>query len=88
MCSALSLLFHSGWHVQVIILSSKAGNLASGCFSTGLHFNPLAKDHGAPPSTERHVGDLGNIATNDQGVAVFNFSVNLMSLNEPNSIIG
>lgn len=28
--------------------------------NVGDHFNPFGKEHGLPPSTDRHVGDLVN----------------------------
>lgn len=37
--------------------------------SAGGHFNPTDVPHGAPGSEPHHVGDLGNITANDEGVA-------------------
>lgn len=37
--------------------------------SAGGHYNPADVMHGGPESPEHHVGDLGNIEANDQGVA-------------------
>ncbi len=56
--------------------------------SAGPHFNPFGKNHGAPTDTDRHVGDLGNIRSDEAGVAAFSFSDSLISLNGPLSIIG
>lgn len=36
--------------------------------SAGDHFNPHKKSHGKPDSTERHLGDMGNIETDQNGV--------------------
>jgi Cu-Zn family superoxide dismutase len=44
-----------GFHVH------QYGDLSQGCASAGGHFNPFGKTHGAPSSSTRHVGDLGNI---------------------------
>jgi len=56
--------------------------------STGGHFNPMNQPHGAPNSTMRHVGDLGNIEANEDGVAEFTYVDQGISLHGPNSIVG
>lgn len=56
--------------------------------STGGHFNPDNNPHGKPSDEERHVGDLGNIQANDQGVAEVNIEDTVISLNGPKSIVG
>jgi len=64
------------------------GNLTEGCVSAGSHFNPDGNHHGGPTDTDRHVGDLGNIQSDGNGVANLNFSDQVISLNGPHSIIG
>ncbi|CAK5284099.1 unnamed protein product [Mycena citricolor] len=71
-----------GFHIH------QAGDLTSGCASAGPHFNPFAKNHGAPDDSDRHVGDLGNIHTDHTGGASFEFEDSEISLNGPLSIIG
>ena len=39
--------------------------------STGGHFNPDGNPHAGPGSDKRHVGDLGNLAANDTGHAMY-----------------
>lgn len=56
--------------------------------STGGHFNPTGKMHGARDAEERHVGDLGNIMANEEGIAIVNFTDKVISLAGKNSIIG
>lgn len=50
-----------GFHIH------QYGNIIDGCMSTGGHYNPDGKDHGAPDDKEKHVGDLGNIKVLDDG---------------------
>ncbi|TFK28076.1 hypothetical protein FA15DRAFT_665861 [Coprinopsis marcescibilis] len=71
-----------GFHVH------ETGDLSDGCISAGAHFNPFGKNHGAPSDLNRHVGDLGNVKTNEAGEANFSFDDSLISLNGPLSIVG
>ncbi|KAG8980412.1 Superoxide dismutase [Cu-Zn] [Tulasnella sp. 425] len=48
--------------------------------STGTHFNPFGKTHGAPDDKERHVGDLGNIQSDKDGVADVDITDHVISL--------
>ena len=56
--------------------------------STGPHFNPAGKKHGAPTDEERHAGDLGNITAGADGVAVVDITDAQIPIGGPNSIIG
>jgi len=78
----LDPLASRGFHIH------QSGDLTDGCLSAGPHFNPFGKNHGAPSDTERHVGDLGNIKTDESGTASFEFKDTLISLNGPLSIVG
>ncbi|KAF5337591.1 hypothetical protein D9611_014799 [Ephemerocybe angulata] len=71
-----------GFHIH------QSGDLTNGCASTGGHYNPYSVNHGAPEDSERHVGDLGNIKTDEKGEANFSFEDRLLSLNGPLSILG
>ena len=64
------------------------GNLSQGFASLGSHFNPFGKNHGAPSEETRHVGSLGNITANEEGVAKVDISDNLVKLIGPQSVIG
>lgn len=56
--------------------------------SAGGHFNPTAKQHGAPGAAEHHVGDFGNVEAYANGDVTLNVQLDGVSLNGPNSIIG
>jgi len=71
-----------GFHIH------EFGDNTNGCTSAGAHFNPSGKTHGAPEDTERHVGDLGNVVANEEGVAEFEIKDRHVNLTGPNSVIG
>ncbi|KAG1808991.1 superoxide dismutase [Suillus variegatus] len=71
-----------GFHVHSL------GDLSGGCLSTGSHFNPYDQTHGARSDSVRHVGDLGNIESDEYGTATISFQDSLISLNGPTSIVG
>jgi Cu-Zn family superoxide dismutase len=54
-----------GFHVH------ECGDMSEQCESMCAHFNPFHKEHGGPDSKVRHVGDLGNLKTNEQGIAKY-----------------
>jgi len=58
------------------------------CASTGGHFNPHGKTHGAPADNERHVGDLGNIVADASGNARIDITDDKISLTGGNSVLG
>ncbi|XP_008811696.1 superoxide dismutase [Cu-Zn]-like [Phoenix dactylifera] len=71
-----------GFHVHAL------GDTTNGCMSTGPHFNPAGKEHGAPEDESRHAGDLGNVTVGDDGTVSFTITDNQIPLSGPNSIIG
>ncbi|KAM0948573.1 putative superoxide dismutase [Dioscorea sansibarensis] len=71
-----------GFHVHAL------GDTTNGCMSTGPHYNPSGKDHGAPEDEIRHAGDLGNVIAGDDGSASFTIFDSKIPLSGPNSIIG
>jgi len=71
-----------GFHVH------EFGDTTNGCTSTGAHFNPKNKTHGAPTAEERHVGDLGNVFVDANGLCKVDISDKLVSLSGENCILG
>lgn len=66
------------------------GDVTNGCVSAGPHLNPNGVSHGDRSGTKesRHVGDLGNVRTNEKGEAKGSFTDSLITLFGANSIIG
>ena len=63
-----------GFHIH------RTGDLREWCSSLCSHYNPYNNTHGGRNSTERHVGDLGNIVTNGKGEAKYVFYDNVIKL--------
>jgi len=59
----------------------EAGDLTDNCcMDTCAHLNPYHKNHGGIDSKERHVGDLGNIQSDENGNVITKFSDKLIKL--------
>jgi Cu-Zn family superoxide dismutase len=71
-----------GFHVH------ESGDLTNECESLCSHFNPYGKKHGCPGAKERHVGDLGNIHTDENGCAKYMITDDVIRLHGIRSIIG
>lgn len=56
--------------------------------SAGGHFAPGGHQHGKPGDAERHVGDLGNVTANAEGVATVNIEDTEIALGGAHSIVG
>lgn len=62
-----------GFHVHA------NGDLGSDCKDAGGHYNPYNKTHGSP-TTERHVGDLGNVLADSTGAVVSDIEDSMATL--------
>jgi len=56
--------------------------------SAGSHFNPHAKNHGAPDVENRHAGDMGNIEVTETGKGRLEYVDNTITLDGSGSIVG
>lgn len=70
-----------GFHIH------EFGDLSQGCTTAGPHFNPFGKTHGDWEGEERHVGDLGNLESDENGNANYKRDVEV-SLMGNYSVIG
>ncbi|KAI8907352.1 putative Cu, Zn, superoxide dismutase [Gorgonomyces haynaldii] len=75
--AGLSPLSVHGWHIHQL------GEIFPDCGAAGGHFNPFNNTHGDRLATTRHVGDLGNFISDEQGTAVIEFTDPLVSLFGP-----
>lgn len=66
----------------------ETGDLTEQCKSCCAHYNPFNKKHGGPNDIERHVGDLGNIYADGNGIATFEIIDNQVKLRMQYSVIG
>jgi Cu-Zn family superoxide dismutase len=69
-----------GFHVH------EYGDLSQGCESAGGHYNPDGVDHG--DLENGHVGDLGNITADENGIAKFTIKADRIDLVGDRSIVG
>jgi len=63
-----------GFHVH------ECGDMSEQCESMCAHFNPFNKNHGGQDSPVRHVGDLGNLESNMDGLAKYKFTDKMIKL--------
>jgi len=71
-----------GFHIH------EKADFSNGCISAGPHYNPFGKTHGSHKDEERHVGDLGNIKPNKDGVARGTIVDKLIKLDGEHNVIG
>ncbi|RKO86160.1 CuZnSOD [Blyttiomyces helicus] len=71
-----------GFHIH------EFGDQTNGCISSGGHFNPELKTHGAPTDSVRHVGDLGNVVAGADGSVDVTLTDSQIKLIGPLSVIG
>ena len=69
-----------GFHIH------EFGDLSNGCESAGAHYNPDNQDHG--DLFQGHVGDLGNVIADEEGVAEFQFVAPRVDLIGKHSVVG
>ena len=69
-----------GFHIH------EFGDLSDGCDSAGGHYNPDNVDHG--DLDNGHVGDLGNITADENGIAQFSLVAERVDLSGDRSVVG
>ena len=71
-----------GFHIH------ESGDLRKGCQGLCAHYNPYEKNHGGRRSNERHLGDLGNVKANEDGIVQTSFTDHHVKLRGKYSVIG
>ena len=71
-----------GFHIH------EFGDTTNGCTSTGAHYNPFGHDHGGPQSSERHIGDMGNVESSGEDPTIFEITDDSITLCGPYSVLG
>jgi len=71
-----------GFHVHEFGVWNEDG------MASGGHFNPTKAPHASHSSEKRHVGDMGNIKADENGVAMVDLEDDQMTLEGPTSILG
>merc|ERR1712147_33626 len=71
-----------GFHIH------QFGNLTEGCKTAGPHYNPFGKTHAGPDDEERHVGDMGNVTSVDDGTGKYEREDQLITLFGDYSVLG
>jgi len=56
--------------------------------SAGGHYNPYGMPHSSPTDTERHMGDLGNLIADEEGIATVDFVDEVLEMDGIFSILG
>ncbi len=69
-----------GFHIH------EFGDMSDGCKSMGGHYNPDSVDHGE--ADNGHVGDLGNIEADENGVASVKIKADRVDLLGDRSVVG
>jgi Cu-Zn family superoxide dismutase len=71
-----------GFHIH------EFGDLSDGCNTAGPHYNPIGQSHAGPDDEIRHVGDLGNIQSDENGNGTYEIEDKLISLMGRYSVVG
>lgn len=66
-----------GFHIH-----QNADLSAPDLMSAGGHFNPTGHKHGGPEGTERHGGDLGNLKADGSGKAIYDATIDGISIDD------
>ena len=66
----------------------ETGDISEGCKSLKAHYNPHNKDHGGPNDHNRHVGDFGNLTSDNKGRIMKSIKAKNVKLRGKYSVIG